>query len=234
MKDLRSDIGDLARSLTRLPSRDGARMIVVMGADDGVGTSSVAASLALLLAGRSARATWLVDLDLMGNTQFYAFQARAFGSLAPPGRALDASLNTTPFFHVSPQLRTSSGQPLKSQKLLSVHQVEPTKLYVSRFRTDQIKQGQKVQVHTSGAYWQPLRTAVDWIIVDGLAHTSSRAGLAVCRHADGVVGVLQADKTKVDQINTLRDEVEAHGGTMLGTVMNRLKADARFASRFSL
>jgi hypothetical protein len=233
MKDLRNDLGDLGRALERIPSRGGGRSVMIMGARQGEGVSSVAASLAMLLSARSSRSTWLVDLNLMSNGQFNAFQKREFGRAGTPGRALDASLNQPPFYNVVPQLRTSNGQPKGQAKLLGAHQIENTKLFVTRFRSEYVKPGQKVQLRPNGEYWTALRRVSDWAVLDAPSIDVSRAGLAICRHVDAVVCVIKADKTRVDEINVLRDEIETHGGTCAGIVMNELKADARLADRFS-
>lgn len=233
IRDLRKDVADLARALERVPSHAGGRSVMIMGSHPGEGVSSVAASLALLLSSRSSRSTWLVDLDIQSNAQFNAFQQRPFGRVGIPGRALDASLNQTPFYNVVPQLRSANGQTRASAKLLGAHQIDNTKLFVTRFRSEYVKPGQKVQIQSGGEYWAALRRVCDWAVLDAPSIDISRAGLAICRHVDAVVCVIRADKTRVEDINMLRDEIEAHGGTCAGIVMNEIRSDARLADRFS-
>lgn len=225
---------NLSRSVERIPSRAGGRQIMVIGAQEEEGTSSVAASLALLLSGRSARSTWLIDLDLIGNGQYSAFQGDFFRKTGRPGRAFDASLKSRPFYQVVPAVRTRNGVPQQTVKYLGVHQIDNTRLFVTHFRTELLQIGQKVQVNSTPDYWASLRKVTDWTVVDAPALQTSRAGLAVCRHMDGVIIVVRADETRVDQISSLITELESHGGHCLGVVANEVKADARFADRIAL
>tara|TARA_Y100000052_G_scaffold23793_2_gene25772 strand:+ start:34013 stop:34636 length:624 start_codon:yes stop_codon:yes gene_type:complete len=204
---------------------------MVIGAKPGEGASSVSASLALLLASRSANSTWLLDLSLIDNHQFRTFQAKRFPRLGLPGRALDASLKTRQFYKVVPQLKSVDGRTQASQRLLSVHRVENSNLMVTQFRNEFLKPGQKVQIRSSPEYWTALKSVCDWAVIDAPPINTSTAALAVTRYVDGVILVVQADRTQVGEVNALRDEIEAHGGNVLGVVANRVKSDARLADR---
>ncbi|MAI89707.1 hypothetical protein [Ponticaulis sp.] len=233
MRDLRSELGDLVRGVERIPSRGTGRSVMVIAASAGEGTSSVAASLAVQLSGRCAKACWLMDLDLMGNDQYHAFNNNLFPRMGRPGRALDASLNVQPFYQLVPQVRASNGQTRPPAKLLGIHRVDNTNLFVSKFRKEYVKSGQRVQVRSGAAYWDSLRNVCDWAVLDAPALETSSAGLAMCRYVDAVVLVMRADKTEAEDLNGLRDEIEAHGGKCLGVVVNQIRSDARFADRFS-
>lgn len=234
MKDYRKDLINVARSLERIPTRNGGRQILVIGATGEDDASSVAASLSILMAGRSSRATWLVDLDLIGNQQYYAFHNNEFRRTGRPGRAYDGSLNVKPFYQIVPQLKTRDGERKAQPKFLAVHQIESSRLMVTRFRSELLRKGQKVQITSQPAFWQKLRSVSDWSVIDAPPLDFSRAALAVCRHVDGVICVVTADKTSVDQITGLRSEIESQGGHCLGVVVNGVKGDARFADRIAL
>ena len=233
MIDLRTELSELTRTVDRLPGRDRGRTLMVIGADPGVGASSVAASLSVLLAGRATRASWLIDLDLMGNGQFNAFQNRIFPQIGLPGRPLDASLNVPQFYQVVPQIRSSGGVARGPVKLLGAHRIEHSNLFVTRFRTEHVKPGQRVQVRSGAAYWDALRKGCDWAVLDAPALDTATAGLALSRYVDGVVIVVQADRTTAESLNATRDQIEAHGGKCIGAVVNQIRGDARFADRFS-
>jgi Mrp family chromosome partitioning ATPase len=234
MKDVRRDLADLARSLERIPARNGGRQVMVIGADLEDDASSVAASLSLLMSGRASKSAWLIELDLVGNQQFHAFQNNLFRKTGRPGRAYDASLNVKPFFQIVPELRTRNGEKRVRPKYLAAHQIESSKLMVTRFRNELLHQGQRVQINSQADFWHRLRGVADWAVIDAPPLDFSRAGLAVCRHMDGVICVVTADNTKVDQITALRSEIETHGGHCLGVVVNGVKGDARFADRIAL
>ena len=67
MRDLRADLATLWSVATRLRPAQGARSIMFVAARSGEGTSSMAASFALMAAEHVTRTAWLVDLDLMHN-----------------------------------------------------------------------------------------------------------------------------------------------------------------------
>ena len=74
MRDLRGDLGNTWRSISRLTSAGGnGRFVMFVSARDGEGTTSVAGSIALMAARRAQKQAWLVDLDLRRNSAFKAF-----------------------------------------------------------------------------------------------------------------------------------------------------------------
>src|SRR3990167_6868068 len=147
--------------------------------------------------------------------------------MSRPGHALDASLGTEHVYTVAGHETDPS-----YGKLLNAHQIDGLRLLVTRFRGDRLAPGQKVQLRTAPGWWTALRAAADWIIVDAPAIDRTRAGLAFVGQADGVVLVVRADDTSAVDAATLRQDVEAHGGRVIGVVMNRLPDDARLAGRF--
>lgn len=203
-----------------------------MSAREGEGTSSVAASFALIAARKSQRAAWLIDLDLRRNAMFAAFETGFVRDAGEPGRAFDASLKTDPPYTLTPKGLDRSAASVEN-RLLTVHEIKGTRLLVSRFRNEELKRGQRVQLRTQAGWWQTVRRAADWIVVDAPALSRSPAGLAMASQMDGVVIVLEADSTGAEELIGLRREIEAHGGRVLGVVMNRIGADARFADRLA-
>lgn len=206
--------------------------MMFIAARSGEGTTSMAASFALMAADRSSRSTWLVDLDLRRNHAFRGFEEGFAEGAGAPGRAYDASLSETPIYSVSPQTVAVEGRHSALSKLLTVHQIIGTRLLVTRFRNERLRQGQRVQLRTSPSWWNALRGAADWIVVDAPALERSGAGLAFAGQMDGVVLVVTADGTTAEEVIALRQEIEAHGGTVIGVAMNRARPDARLADRF--
>ena len=198
-----------------------------IGAHAGEGATSMAASFALMAAERVPRTAWLVDLDFRRNHVYRGFEEEFGARFGKPGRAFDASLGKEPIYTISPDVIDRA----QGAKLLTAHQISGTRLLVTRFRNERLRQGQKVELHTRASWWDALRRATDFIVVDAPAIDRSSAGLAVASQMDGVVLVISADKTSVEDVAALRLEVEAHGGKVLGVVMNRMRADARLADR---
>ena len=228
MKDLRSDLSNVWRAAARLAPQN-SRAIMFVSARSGDGSTSMAASFALLAGKRSNRNAWLVDLDLRNNNAYRGFQAGFAKGVGKPGRAYDASLGTQPIYEIYPQTVFRRGKPAKQEKLLSAHQIENERMMVTRFRSDRLKPAQRVHINTQPLWWNKLRKAADWIVVDAPAIERSGAGLAVASQMDGIVLVVRADQTSAQDLTALRREVEVHHGNIIGVAINAVGSDARLA-----
>jgi Mrp family chromosome partitioning ATPase len=69
--------------------------------------------------------------------------------------------------------------------------------------------------------WQDLRGQYDDIVLDLPAASSSRLGLTSAALCDGVVVVLEAEKTRAPVVENLIASLRAVRAPILGTVMNR-------------
>lgn len=237
MKDLREDLKELLLNLSRLPPTNGARTVQFVGCGPNVGTSSVAASFALLAATRASRSAWLVDLDFKSNRQYEGFRRGFNKDVGRPGRAYDASLKTRPIYRVSDYSAdlATSGLDVRpeasSEKLLTAHQIDGTRLMVTRFRNERLRPAQSAVPKPHEAWWLALRRITDWIVVDTPPLTKSGIALPVAPEMDGVVMVLHADRTSARDAQNLQTEIEANGGIVLGTVMNGARYDTRLMRR---
>ena len=230
MIDLRRDLTQTWRAISRTPSRGGARAVMFISARTGEGTSSIAASFAMLAAQRSSKGVWLMDLDLTNNAQYKSFKHGAFSQInGPMGPAHPADLGDVSFFNVTPVNPEASSE----RDRLVVHRAGKSRLLVSHFRTELLKPNQEVRIRTGAAYWQKVRSIADWIIVDAPSIDQSGAGLAVCSQMDAVVTVVRADKTPVAEAARISQEIEAHGGVCAGVVLNAVKGDAQFMDQFA-
>jgi len=230
VKDLRADLKDLYRSLSQTSSTDGGRTVMFIAARSGEGTSSVATAFSLLAAEQARRPVWLIDLDLKRNHLFNSFAvgafAEAFGGVGPP---YSAALKTQPFFSVEPAPQEAA----QSLGLFTAHRVGETRLMVTQFDATRLSAGQGIRIKTQPTYWQAVRATTDWAVVDAPALELATAGLAIASQMDKTVIVVNADDTTPNDVETVRREIEAHGGQVAGVVLNREKSDARFADRIS-
>lgn len=226
MRDLRQDIAGIWHLASGMPAERGGRVILFIGAHAGEGTSSVAVAFAQLAASRAARMTWLVDLSIRKNPLYTAFSKGNVQGAGRPLHALDASLGTGQIYAVPGHEGDRA-----FGRLLNAHQIEGQRLLVTRFRSDRLAPGQRVQLRTAPDWWAALRRAADWVVVDAPPADQSQAGLAFVSQADGVVLVMKADETPAADVSALRRDVELHGGSVLGVVLNRVKEDARFVGR---
>ena len=102
---------------------------------------------------------------------------------------------------------------------------------VTQFDAARLSPGQGIRIKTQPAYWQAVRAATDWAVVDAPALELASAGLAITSQMDKTVIVVNADDTSANEVETVRREIESHGGHGAGVVLNREKADARFVDR---
>lgn len=226
MRDLRQDMTGLWHLARNLPAASGGRVILFIGAHSGAGTSSMAVSFAQLAASHSARMTWLVDLDIRHNPLYTAFSKGLIREAGRPLHALDASLGTEQIYSVPGRENDRA-----FARLLNAHQIEGQRLIVTRFRSDRLEAGQRLQLHTASGWWTALRQAAEWIVVDAPPASRSRAGLTFVSQADAVVLAVKADETPAAAVAELRRDVELHGGKVLGVVLNGVKNDAWICSR---
>lgn len=233
MRDMRNDLPGLWRALARRGSEaDGrASLFLSMYAHDDA--TSLAASFALLAAERCARPVWLLDLDLRENPVFHGFEAGFAQGVTRPGRAYDGALRQTPIY------RTPDGKALQTRrrvdpaKLFCLHDLEGANLMVSRFRTEALSPGQRLTVAPTPEWWRAARARAGWIVIVAPPLEGSGVGLSVCAEADDVVLAVAADRTPVEAVAVLREEVEAAGGRIAGAVMTGLGWDARLASQLA-
>ncbi len=233
LRDLRGELEPLRLALARLPGTGGRAggtgcAVQFLSAQPGAGTSSIAASFALMAAARARRYAWLVGLDLTASPHLAAFRAGFAGDCGPPGQAYDASLGGLPAYDLAGSERGDAGH---GRKLLAVHQIEGTRLMVTQLRTERLKPGEAARFASRPGWWTAVRRAADWVIADAPALSVSDAGLEVAPEMDGTVLVVAAEAARPRHVLALRDLVEARGGLVLGIVVNRLAGDAMFFDR---
>lgn len=71
--------------------------------------------------------------------------------------------------------------------------------------------------------WDIMRDRFDLILIDSPPATVSSDAFAMFRKADGVVIVVEADKTRWPVVQSVKEKVAQHGGHVLGMVLNKRK-----------
>ncbi|MDZ4760429.1 MAG: sugar kinase [Alphaproteobacteria bacterium] len=230
MIDLRDDLAGLLTTLSQTPAATGGRTVMFMSAQAGEGVSSVAASFALLAAETARKPVWLIDLDLRRNQAFNAFAvgefSAKFGGVGPP---YSAALKTRPFYTLEPE-EDPSGSGVGA---LTAHRVGETRLMVTQFDASVLKPGQALRIRTQPGYWEAVRAATDWAVIDAPALERAGAGLAIAAMMDSAVIVVKADATPPADVDNLRKRIMAHGGRVAGALLNRRRADAQLTDRLS-
>ncbi len=224
MVDLSAEMAELWDSLGAAP-RGRARAIEFIAARDGEGTSTVAREFAFAAATRHGRRVWLIDLDLMGQSQAALIGAEAarYGELGQPASATpDGSM----FFTVRPPLRRPDGRPWPDARYISAHSVGGAQLWVTRFRSEAVRGRQAVHVTQGGEYWRALKRHADLVVIDAPSASRSQAGLTVAPGVDQVVMVVAADEGDPGAPAQLRDVLLDAGAHLAGLFVNRVQVQA--------
>ena len=69
--------------------------------------------------------------------------------------------------------------------------------------------------------WAEVRKEFDLIVIDSSSVSSSVDGLALCSCVDGVVLVIEAEKTRSPVAKSAKDSILQSGGNLLGIVFNK-------------
>jgi hypothetical protein len=221
--DLSLEMAELWQALGAPPA---GRPLAIefIAARDGEGVSTVARELAFTLARRERRRVWLIDLDLMGQSQaqVIADDPVRFGELGP---AAQASPDGSMFFTVQPPLSRPDGRPWPDARYVGAHSVGGAGLWVTRFRREALRPNQGVHVTPTPAFWTALKKHADVVIVDAPAAQRSQAGLTVAPLMDEVVLVVAADEPDHRAPVQLRDDLEAVGARCSGVFVNRVQLE---------
>ncbi len=219
MVDLTSEMAGLWAALGPSPPHRG-RVIQFVASSSGEGVSSVAREFARICAVRARKPVWLIDADLMSPSQMDAVHQdpERFGAL---GAATASTPDGSTFFTVAPPLKSREGRAVAPARLMLARPALGRRLWVTRFRVETLKAGQRPVMVASDRYWQALRPHADAVIVDTPALDRSDAGLVLAPYVDATVLVLAAESTDVADAGVLRDEIEAAGGEIAGVVLNR-------------
>ena len=223
MVDLNAEMADLWASLGT-PAAGRARAVQFMAARRGEGTSTVAREFARFAARRAGRSVWLVDMDLFSSPQASTIAANPehYGALGP---AIAASPDNSMFFTVQPPRQARDGGLAPDTAYVTAHEVGGLKWWVTRFRGEVLKGGQRAHVLGNGDYWSALRRHVDLIVVDSPSADRSQSGLTVAPFMDQTVLVVSADQPDTRPPAMLRDALATAGGRCAGVFFNRAEVE---------
>ena len=95
--------------------------------------------------------------------------------------------------------------------------------YSTSERPPQHEMPQSSQLHSPrlGEVFQHLRQRHDLIIIDSPPTDASTDGIAIARHTDGVILVVEAEKTRATTVRKLQERITKSGGQILGIVLNK-------------
>jgi len=69
--------------------------------------------------------------------------------------------------------------------------------------------------------WKKLKERFDLILIDSSSDSSTTESIALSRNVDGVVLVVEAEKTRRRVVDSIKKKILGNGGVILGVVLNK-------------
>ena len=174
----------------------GKGVVLVASAVHGEGASTVAREIAGLLCRNGAARAVLVDANLRNPSQHLAFRLERTGGLselASQGLTPEAAVRQGPGYGLP---IVTAGRPAGSPT--SILGLPPLKAAIDQ-----------------------LRARFNWVILDGPPITVYSDAAILAPLADGVVLVVEAERTRWEVVTQAKRAIEESGGRILGAVLNR-------------
>lgn len=170
--------------------------VLFLGSRSNEGTSTVARQLAKTVSLRLEKSVLLVDLD-RSRPDLHVYVGDSRGQQAKEmGDQADSIEN-------------------------SLRRVEESSLYVMPlFERTMLTPG-TLDTVKNGAFWTPLKQRFELIIVDSPPAMMFPDGPGIVSQVDGVVLVVEAEKTRWQVALAAKEKVIKHGGNILGVVFNK-------------
>lgn len=171
------------------------KVIQFMSTDGEQGTSTIALELARVAALKYTKSVLLLDADLRKLDQ------------EPFNITLEHSLEET----------IRAGDPVDK----ALYQIANSSLFLSRLFKGSGSIRQFLDPSGIDDLLEKLRTRFDFIFIDSPPENVFSIGLATSTSVNGVILVLDAEKTCLDEAKNITDKITKNGGKVLGVVVNK-------------
>ena len=192
---LEQEMLELDQNLSHLRGHTKTSVTLFLGCQAGEGTSTIVRELAKVSSAINRKTILLIDAhpDL---TQFTYFGV-------PPTDSLEeVVMNNQDFQDAVSQIGDS--------------QVYLASLY-SRIRSSAYRENP----YKEEKIFSIARNRFDSILIDSPTIHSSLIGLELCKHVEGVVLVIEAERTKLAVIENIQSRISQSGGKLLGIIFNK-------------
>ena len=171
------------------------KVIQFMSTDGEQGTSTIVLELARVAALKYTKSVLLLDADLRKLDQ------------EPFNITLEHSLEET----------IRAGDPVDK----ALYQIANSSLFLSRLFKGSGSIRQFLDPSGIDDLLEKLRTRFDFIFIDSPPEDVFSIGLATSTSVNGVILVLDAEKTCLDEAKKITDKITKNGGKVLGVVVNK-------------
>ena len=180
---------------SRLPDLS-HKVIQFMSSRQGEGTSTIIRELAKVITMVMGRSVLLLDIDRRHGS------LRAFFDCSAPPELDEVVKGVLPIDQ-------------------AICRVEDTSLFVSPLFQHSVLTPQKLGSEAADELWEQLRQRFEYVLIDSPPVTTSSDGLAIVRKVDGVIFVVEAEKTRWPVAVAAKEKILNHGGNILGMVFNK-------------
>jgi protein-tyrosine kinase len=183
---------NLEAALSQLPQK----ILLFIGSQEGEGTSTVARNFALFTAIRLRKKVLLLDGDPVNQTQLSFFEVSPVQSLE--------------------EVLREGEDPAKA--FATTNDPGLTLALISRNGASWLQLAETGNLDT---LWGNLKEKFDLILIDSPAPSVTPPGLLFCQQADGVILVVEADRTRGPVVEKAKAHILKNGGNILGIVFNK-------------
>ena len=180
---------------TLLPDKKN-RVIQFIGSRAGEGTSTITREFARISADRIGHSVLLLDADRYQSTQ-------------------------SQFYSVEKQYSWIEVLQESGELDRAIHRVGESNLRVSPSCNSHVFTPELFNSPRFDGFWTNLKNNFDLVLIDSPPLTVSPDGLALASKVDGVILVVEAEKTKWRTAKYVREKIEMVGGKVLGVVFNK-------------
>jgi Mrp family chromosome partitioning ATPase len=200
--DLEKEMMELYESIqSAAPFDDGLRIVQFISSVKGEGTTMIVRKLARMLATRFGKSVLVLD-SIHNNFEE-----------SPSAEAKTKQRTGKIIQRVNPLERALLPVADAGVYLASLSNF-PGAFPFSPFFCDDYKIDQ---------FWQILKGRFELVLIDSPSAMEMPEGLVIGRKADGIVLVVEADKTRWPVVANVRDRIKKRRGNLLGVVLNKRK-----------
>jgi Mrp family chromosome partitioning ATPase len=186
----------LYQSISNHPSVNDRKIFQFIGSTEREGTSTLAREFVRTLALRLGKSVLLVDADPDLPTHHHAFNINMTRGIKEV---------------------IKEGAPIVE----ALYRVDETSLFISAISIDSTYGTDLFDSPKIDSLWEQLKKRFDVVVVDSPPAGSSPVGFALCRTVDGVIIVLEAEKTRWPVVVSTKKRVLQNGGKIIGVVLNK-------------
>jgi len=179
----------------RLPGVE-RKIIQFIGSRLGEGTSTIAREFSLVSAFRIRKNVLLLDADRFNPCHHLFF---------PHSR------------NQGWQESVSRGHDIDS----AIYRVEDTNLYIGQSSNTSTFTPEIFNSQSLETFWETLRHRFDITVIDSTPLTKSPDALAIVPRVDGVVLVVEAEKTRWTVVESVKEQIAKMGGNIIGIAFNK-------------